>query len=141
MTTDPADLTHLVLLKVAEFIRRLPADQLADLAEGSAKLELVPKGGRVAARGAGTSRATAAPTVSVQRVREYLSGIGDRASGIRYVDELKLTVAQLRALAKELGIAVPSKAAKAQVTSTIVEWTVGHRLDSESISRPAPARG
>jgi len=40
--TDPADLTHAVLLKVAEFIRKLPSDQLADLAEGSAKLELVP---------------------------------------------------------------------------------------------------
>jgi hypothetical protein len=44
--SQPADLTHGVLLRVAEFLRKLPADQLADLADGTAKLEVVPKGGR-----------------------------------------------------------------------------------------------
>lgn len=144
MTTDPADLTHLVLLKVAEFIRKLPADQLADLADGSAKLELVPKGGRPArtagARGA-SARANAPLAVAPDHVRAELAAIGDRGAGVRYVNDLRLTVAQLKALAKELGIAVPGKATKSQAVDTIVEWTVGRRLDSESISRPAPARG
>lgn len=144
MTTDPADLTHLVLLKVAEFIRKLPADQLADLADGSAKLELVPKGGRpartAAARGT-SARANAPLAVAPDQVRAELAAIGDRGAGVRYVNDLRLTVAQLKALAKELGIAVPGKATKPQAVDTIVEWTVGRRLDSESISRPAPARG
>ena len=38
---DPAELTHEVLLRVAEFLRKLPASQLASLASGDARLELV----------------------------------------------------------------------------------------------------
>jgi hypothetical protein len=35
---------------------------------------------------------------------------------------------------------VPSKAAKAAVQHEILQWTVGRRLDSAAISRPAPSR-
>jgi hypothetical protein len=79
--------------------------------------------------------------VAPDRVRAELAAIGDRGAAVRYVNDLGLTVPQLKALAKELGIAVPGKATKPQAVDTIVEWTVGRRLDSESISRPAPARG
>jgi hypothetical protein len=47
--TDPAELAQKVLGAVAAFVRALPADQLEDLANSAAKLELVPKGGRAAA--------------------------------------------------------------------------------------------
>lgn len=130
--TEPADLTHAVLLRVAEFIRKLPADQLADLAAGTAKLELVARGGRAPAR---PSTRAKPPTVPVEQVRAELTAIGDRAAAGRYLDDLKLTVVQLRALAKELDIAVPGRATKAVVQQTIVEWTVGRRLDSLAISR------
>src|SRR5262249_53872217 len=87
--SDPAELTHTVLLRVAEFIRKLPTDQLADLAEGTAKLELVPKGGRPAPR----PRAAAQPAVSADRVRTDLYAIGDPAAARQYLLDLKLTVA------------------------------------------------
>jgi hypothetical protein len=130
--TDAADLTHAVLLKVAEFIRKLPTDQLNDLAEGTAKLELVPKGGRPA-------RAGSTPTIAVEQIRADLVAIDDTAAAQRYLADLKLTVAALRALAKELAISVPSKATKDELLRTIVQWTVGRRRDAEAVSRPAPS--
>jgi hypothetical protein len=132
---DAADLAHAVLLKVAEFVRKLPADQLRDLADGTARLELVPKGGRTAAR----TRPAAAATVPAQQVRADLAAFGDTAAARQYLIDLKLTVPQLRAVARELGITVASKATKEQVLQSLVQWTVGRRLDSESISRQAPA--
>jgi hypothetical protein len=136
---DPADLAHAVLLKVADFVRKLPADQLHDLAEGTVKLELVPKGGRASA--APRQKAAARPEVSAERVRADLAAFGDTAAARQYIVDLGLPVPGLRALAKELGIAVPSKATKEPVLQAIVQWTVGRRLDSETISRPAPSYG
>lgn len=134
--TEPADLAHAVLLRVAEFVRALPADQLAALADGSAKLAVVDKA-RPAAR---STAAPASAGVATDRVRTDLAAIGDRVAGARYLADLKLTVAKLRALARELGITVPSKARKADIEHDILEWTVGRRLDSAAISRPPAAR-
>jgi hypothetical protein len=137
--TDPsAELTHAVLMKVGEFIRKLPAEQLAELASGEAKLELVPRAGRTTA-----SRRTAAVkplTVSVDEVREQLQASRDPQASVEYLNGLKSTIDQLRALATELGIPLPGKITKAKIVETIVEWKVARRLDSEAISRPGPAR-
>jgi hypothetical protein len=135
--TDPAELTHAVLLKVALFIRNLPMDQLADLAEGTAKLELVPKGGRPAPRS--RASATPKPAVPAEQVRADLTAIGDPAAARQYLIDLKFTVAQYRALANDLGITVASKAVKDEVLRTIVQWTVGRRRDADAIGRPAPS--
>jgi hypothetical protein len=137
VTDATADLTHAVLMKVGDFIRKLPADQLADLASGEAKLELVPKGGRPA-----TTRRAAPkpPAVSTDEVRAALQVSADTQAATRYLDSLKFTVDQLRALGAELGVPLPSKATKAKVLDAIVEDIVGRRLDSEAINRPAPAR-
>lgn len=138
MTDPSAELTHAVLMKVGEFIRKLPADQLADLASGEAKLELVPKGGR-----ATSSRRTTTPkplTVPVDEVRERLQESRDPQASVGYLNGLKYTADQLRALATELGIPLPSKINKPAIVDTIVEWKVSRRLDSEAISRPGPAR-
>ncbi len=135
--TDPADLAHAVLLKVADFVRKLPAGQLRDLADGTAKLELVPRGGRAPVQ----PRRPVEPTVDAARIRADLAGFGDMAAARQYLLDLKLTVAKLQALAKDLGISVPSRPKKDQLVQAIVQWTVGRRLDSESISRPAPAYG
>jgi hypothetical protein len=134
--TSPADLTHAVLLRVAEFIRTLPADQLADLAAGTARLQLADR--------PTPARATASPVpspVSAEKVRADLTTIADRAAATRYLDDLKLKVAELRALARELDIAVASRATKPAIVHEIVQWTVGRRLNSAAISRPAPVRG
>lgn len=134
--SDPADLSHRVLLRVAEFLRGLPAQQLAELADGSARLAVVPKGGRLPTR----PPAAKPPPVDAERVRAELAAIGDRAAGQRWLADQGLLVVQLRQLARELGISVPSKAAKPVLLEQIVQWTIGRRLDSEAISRPAPAR-
>lgn len=134
--SDPADLTHGVLLRVAEFLRRLPADQLAELADGTARLQVVPK-----ARQRPAGRAAAPPPVTAQEVRAALAQIGDRTAARRWLEDQGLLAAQLRTLAKELDIAVPSRATKPVLLDQIVQWTIGRRLDSAAISRPAPARG
>ncbi|SCE94642.1 hypothetical protein [Micromonospora saelicesensis] len=147
--TSPADLSHAVLVRVAEFLRTLPADQLAALTDGSARLQLAATGATsdrparpsAAPKSRGTAKAAPAPTVEPEKVRADLAAIDDRAAAGRYLDDLRLTVPQLKALAKNLGIAVPSRATKADVRRDIVQWTVGRRLDSSAISRPAPARG
>jgi hypothetical protein len=133
--TDPVDRTHAVLLRVSEFLKALPANQIDDLIAGTAKLEIVARGGRAAARPAGKPL-----SVTPDKVRAELVAIGDTTGAERYVNDLKLTVAQLKVLAGELGISVPAKALKAEVIRQIVQWTVGRRLTSETLSRPAPAR-
>lgn len=133
--TNPVDRTHAVLLRVSEFLKALPADQIDDLIAGTAKLEVVGKARRTAARAASKPL-----SVTPDKVRAELVAIGDTIGAERYISDLKLTVAQLRQLAGELGISVPSKAVKAEVTRQIVQWTVGRRLTSETLSRPAPAR-
>ena len=134
--TDPADLAHEVLIRVAEFIRKLPAEQLADLASGEARLDVVPKGGRSAARTSGS-----APTVlprPAQEIATTMAQIGDRAAARRYLEDLKLTVPRLKQLAAELGITITGT--KPRLLDGIVEWTVGRRQDSEAISRAGAGR-
>ncbi|HTJ39232.1 MAG TPA: hypothetical protein VL738_38895 [Dactylosporangium sp.] len=128
--TDPADLAHEVLLRVAAFVKTLPADQLADLASGAAKLELVPKGGRPA------RPAKAAPALSrpVGEIESMLSELTTRQAATQYLNDLKLTVPQTRELAKALNVAVPSKATKVAITTAIVDATTGRRLDSAALS-------
>jgi hypothetical protein len=133
--TDPADLAHEVLIRVAEFIRKLPAAQLAELASGEARLDVVPKGGR---RTPARAPAAALPRPATE-IAATLSDIGDRAAARRYLEtDLKLTVPRLKQLAADLGITV--RGTKAQVLDGIVEWAVGRRLDSEAISRAGGAR-
>jgi hypothetical protein len=131
--TDPADLAGEVLIRVAEFIRKLPADQLADLASGAARLDVIPKGGRAPAR---TVQALPRPS---QEIINTLTGIGDRAAARRYLEvDLKLTVPKLKQLAAEHHITVSGT--KTKILDGIVEWAVGRRLDSEAISRAGAGR-
>ncbi|MFI5911537.1 hypothetical protein [Dactylosporangium sp. NPDC051541] len=133
--TDPADLAHLVLVRVAAFVKTLPPDQLADLAAGEAKLELVPKGGRVARTPRPATRA-AAPALSrpVSEIQDMLSQLETRQAATQYLNDLKLTVPQIKELAKTLGVAAPAKSTKAALTTAIVDATVGRRADSLALS-------
>jgi hypothetical protein len=69
-----------------------------------------------------------------------LANLTDRTAAASYLDDLRLSVAQLRSLAAGLGIAVTSKATKVQARDTIVQWTVGRRADAAILSRPATRR-
>jgi hypothetical protein len=136
--TDSAELTHEVLLRVAEFLRRLPTQQLHDLAAGTAKLEVVkPTSRRLPVR---ERMAPVQLPRPVEEISGTLSGLTDRSAAAAYLDQLKLSAAQLRSLALALGIAVPSKATKAQARDTIVQWTVGRRVDATILSRPSSRR-
>jgi hypothetical protein len=141
--TDSAELTHEVLLRVAEFLRKLPTEQLEDLASGSASLEVVNKSPTQAVRRRLPVRQKT-PAVAMPRpiaqIGADLSNLVDRATAVSYLDELHLSVAQLRSLAAGLGIAVSSKATKALARDTIVQWTVGRRADAAILSRPAARR-
>jgi hypothetical protein len=151
--TGPADLSHAVLIRVADFLRGLPADRLAALANGEATLAVVDAAAPVARASQAPTpspdadrpprtappspvRLAAALAIPVDELRAALSAFNDRASAVRYLDDLKLTTAHLRALAKELGLAVSSSAGKAAVRDTIVQWTVGRRVDAAVLSRP-----
>ena len=136
--SESAELTHEVLLRVAEFLRKLPTRQLQDIAAGTAKLEVV----RPTARKLPTRERVAPAQLPrpVEEIGSKLAGLTDRAAAARYLDDLSLTVAQLRSLALALGIAVASKATKAQARDTIVQWTVGRRIDTGILSRPAGRR-
>ena len=136
--SESAELTHEVLLRVAEFLRKLPTRQLEDLASGTAKLEVV----KPTARKLPTRERTApvAMPSPIDEIGSTLTAFTDRAAATRYLDSLSLTAAQLRSLALGLGIAVTSKATKAQARDTIVQWTVGRRVDAAILSRPASRR-
>jgi hypothetical protein len=133
--TDPAVLAHEVLTRVAEFIRKLPPEQLGDLASGEARLEVVPKGGRRAA----PSRAAAADLPRPAReIATTMAEIGGRSAARQYLVDLKLTVPKLKQLAAELDITVAGT--KDKILDGIVEWALGRRLDSEAISRAGAGR-
>jgi hypothetical protein len=133
--TEPAELTHDVLLRVAEFLRKLPADQLADLARGDARLEVVPKGGRTRMT---TTTGGALPRPA-EEINSTMRGMGDRLAARRYLaTDLKLTVPLLKALAKEFDL--PATGTKDKLLDTIVEWAVGRRQDSDAIARAVTGR-
>jgi len=131
--TEPADLVHDVLLRVADFLRRLPASDLADLASGEAKLEVVPKGGRRT-----PARPAKAATLRrpAQEIAETMRQIGDRAAVRQFLADEKLTTASLRALAAELGITVGGSKAKIdEIRGDIAEWAVGRGQDNAVMDR------
>jgi hypothetical protein len=120
-----------VLRQVSEFLRDLPSDQLTALARGTARLSVVNARPTAVA-------ATARPIapVSAEQIRAALAECANRAAAVRYLDDLRLNAAQLRTLARDLGLAVSSAASKASVRDTIVQWTVGRRVDAAILSRP-----
>ncbi|NUT18001.1 MAG: hypothetical protein HOV77_02360 [Hamadaea sp.] len=137
MTDAAIDQTHALLLHLADFLKKLPSDQVGDLLNGEAKLAVIPKGARV---GTGpTSRtAKAAPVaMDAEQIAADLARIDDRAAANRYIDDLKLTVPALKELCKQLDVPVPAKATKQVVVDTIVNLLVGRRIDSDALQRHA----
>ncbi len=142
--TNPLDIAHVVLVNLAEQVRKLSPELIQELYEGTARIEIVPKGGRSSGGGrassAATRRSAPIPAADAEQVRADLSKVNDRAAATRYVKELKLTVPGLVALADALEIPIARKPKKDHAEGLIVQWTVGRRIDSDAISRPAPSR-
>jgi hypothetical protein len=133
--TEASGLSCAVLLRVADFLRDLPSDQMTALARGDLSLAVVPELPPARPSAPVPGRPMPLP-VAAATVRAALTALTDRASAVRYLDDLRLTTTQLRGLARELGLAVSSSAGKASIRDTIVQWTVGRRLDSAILSRP-----
>lgn len=123
--------THDVLVKVAEFLRKLPDDQVTDLLSGEARLELIPKGYKVTAPAAAKKPATL--DVSPEQINADLKALNDRAAATKYLKDLKLAKASLAELAKQLDVAFGAKDTLAIITERIVEQKVGRRLSSDAI--------
>ena len=120
------DRTADLLIRVAEFLRRLPAEQLDALASGEAKLEVVYK----------SARPKAAPSklaLNLEQVNLDLKALPDRASATRYLADLGLKKPELVSLATQLEVPVASKDTAAAIVKKIVEQKVGQRLDAEAI--------
>jgi hypothetical protein len=132
--TQP-ELAAAVLRQVSEFLRDLPSDQLAALAHGTARLTVTPAVAPARPAVVASARPPRLP-VTADEVRVALSACPNRAAAVRYLDDLRLNAPQLRALARDLGLAVASAAAKSAVRDTIVQWTVGRRVDAAILSRP-----
>jgi hypothetical protein len=119
------DRTADLLIRVAEFLRKLPADQLDALASGEAKLEVVNKSPR--------ATKSAALAVDAARVEADLRALPDRASALQYLKDLKLTKQSAAELARRLNVPVTTKDTGPVVLNKIVEQKVGFRLDSDAI--------
>jgi hypothetical protein len=141
--SEASGLSSAVLVRVADFLRDLPPDQLSALARGDLSLAVIgapaPRRSVVPARSPAPNPVRAIPLpVAAPTVRAALTALTDRASAARYLDDLRLTTTQLRSLARELGLAVSSSAGKSVIRDTIVQWTVGRRVDAAVLSRPRP---
>jgi hypothetical protein len=134
--TESAALTHDILVKVATFLRALPAEQYAALVSGEAKLAVLPAGSKVT--GPGTAKKTAAPAalpVPADRLVADLAALTSRADAVRYLDDLRLKGRPpLVAVAEQLGIKVMSKHTIATLKQMIIDHAVGYRLDADAIA-------
>lgn len=129
---DALEMTQIILVRLGELLRKLPPEVITDLYEGTARLEVVPKGGRQP----GKAKEQVSLPVDPQQIEADLRKIDDRAAAVQYLTDLKYTKPQLMALADGLKIPARSKAKKDDIILEIVKWTVGKRLQAEAISRP-----
>ncbi|MGC1209771.1 MAG: hypothetical protein WA890_00675 [Micromonospora sp.] len=135
-----AKLSLAVLARVAEFLQQLPEADVADLAEGRARLAVVPFGTsspRVpTARPAPAARTPAArrdaaPAVDLDQARAALAGMAHRDDGTAYLSSW--TAKDLKALAAALQIRGVTALRKPDLIDRIVARTIGFRLNSAAI--------
>jgi hypothetical protein len=141
-----AKLSLAVLQQIADFLRDLPEADLTDVAEGRARLTLIPAGSSeprvpgarsTASRRSATSGRSAASGVSAAsavdmgQARDALARMSSREEGTRYLSSLG--VKELKALAAQLDMRGVSSLKKADLVDKIVEQTIGYRLNSSAI--------
>jgi hypothetical protein len=123
-----------VLRQIAEFLDGLPVDQVDDLAEGRARLTLIPWGSSEplvpAKRSTRSATTPSAPTVDVQAIAAQVESAVNRDEAQSLLGSLK--VADLKAIAAALSIAVPA-GTKAALIKQIIELAVGARLSGDAL--------
>ncbi|GAA1737160.1 hypothetical protein [Luedemannella helvata] len=132
--SDVAKQTLGVLRRITEFLDYLPQEQVDDLAEGRARLALIPWGANepaVPAARKPARAAKAAPSVDVESVRDALAVAASREEAA--VILAPFGVAELRVIAGALGIGGVAKTAKAALARQLVDFTVGARLSGAAI--------
>jgi len=128
--SHPVDRTATALRVIADFLRKLPADEVDLLIDGQHRLVLVPPGARIAVPGNRKSPSSA--SIDVDLVRRELTAMTNRDMAADYVENLG-TIPQLQGLASQLGVPTPSKPKKRPLAELIVDGTVGSRLINQSI--------
>ncbi|HEX2771843.1 MAG TPA: Rho termination factor N-terminal domain-containing protein [Micromonosporaceae bacterium] len=141
-----AKLSLAVLARVAEFLQDLPEADVTDLAEGRARLTVIPAAAsapRVPAarsartggssRAAASSRRTAMPAADMGQAQEALAAMSSRDEGTAYLSPMPLK--DLKALAAQLDMRGISGLKKADLVDRIVSQTIGYRLNSSAIRR------
>lgn len=143
--------TRAVLARVAEFLAGLSAADVAALAEGRARLAVLPAGpassdidAAPAPARAGTPPAGAVPPgtpvaapapfgADVERAHAALVAMARRDEGTAYLSSW--TARELRALAARAGLRGVAGLRKSELVERIVDRTIGFRLDSTAIRR------
>ncbi|SCF34139.1 Rho termination factor, N-terminal domain [Micromonospora viridifaciens] len=149
-----ARFSRAVLARVAEFLQQLSEADIADLAEGRARLAVVPaspqvpaarpapaaapgsRAGRAAVEpasrlAAGPAPRPAAPAVELDVARTTLTAMTSRGDGAAYL--APWAVKDLRALAAQLGLRGVTGLKKIDLIDRIVDRTIGYRLNSSAI--------
>jgi len=132
--TDTSKQSLAILRQIAEFIEGLPPDQVDDLAEGRARLTMIPWGSSEPLIPAHkTSRKAAAPaqsTVDVDAIVGQIEAATSREITQAILAPLK--VPDLKAVAAALQISAPA-GTKAPLIKQIVELTIGARLSGDAL--------
>ena len=119
------DRTADLLIRVAEFLRKLPAEHLDALASGEARLDVVFKTARPVK--------PVALNISAEQVSLDLKALPHRSAALQYLAGLRLKRPEMAALATQLGVPFASKDSLSTITTKIVEQKIGQRLDAEAI--------
>jgi hypothetical protein len=128
--SDTAKHAMAVLRRVAEFLEDLPDDQVADLAEGRARLTYIPWGATEPVKPAKRAPATkksAASTVDSKAVAAELAETTSAEAAQALLATLK-KVDDLKAVATEVGMPFTSKATRATLMPQLIEFTVTSRF-------------
>lgn len=141
--------TRAVRARAAEFLAGLSPADLAALADGRARLAVVPVADAPPpARAAATDRPGASPGAAparrptagpapsgpdTERAHAALAAMSRRDDGTAYLSSW--TTRELRALAARAGLRGVSGLRKTDLVERIVDRTIGFRLDSSAIRR------
>jgi hypothetical protein len=127
-----------VLHRISEFLADLPEDQLAALADGSARLAYIPVGadepapaGRAPRSRGGTGRPPFTPSQATTDLLERFDTFNHRDEASSALAHLKKPA--LLDIAKALSVPGSTKLTMDELRREIVEATVGRRLDSIAI--------
>jgi len=126
-----------ILQRISEFLAGLPEDQIADLADGRARLAYIPVGQETPvapARPRATARAPKAPaqpTAEVTTLIEELRALTSREDAATKIADLKKPA--LQAVARALSVPRAGSLGVAELRAEIIQATVGRRLESIAI--------